>query len=153
MTSACRSPSSPTAPVWSTPPSGKSLRSLAGITTRRDPGTTWSIYGGEPAGLSAAVYAASEGLATIVIERSVVGGQAGSKSRIENYLGFPGGISGAQLAERAREQACRFGAEILAAAKASGASFSPAKAWATWLTGQRSLRTARSAPPASNIDD
>jgi thioredoxin reductase (NADPH) len=72
-----------------------------------------AIYGAGPAGLSAAVYAASEGLATIVVERCTVGGQAGSSSRIENYLGFPRGISGAQLAERAREQACRFGAEIL----------------------------------------
>jgi thioredoxin reductase (NADPH) len=74
-----------------------------------------AIYGAGPAGLSAAVYGASEGLKTIVIERTVVGGQAGSSSRIENYLGFPKGISGAELAERARAQACRFGAEILLA--------------------------------------
>jgi thioredoxin reductase (NADPH) len=72
-----------------------------------------AIYGAGPAGLSAAVYAASDGLTTIVVERSAVGGQAGSSSKIENYLGFPNGISGAELAERAREQACRFGAEIL----------------------------------------
>jgi len=72
-----------------------------------------AIYGGGPAGLSAAVYAASEGLTTALVERLAVGGQASSSSRIENYLGFPSGISGAELAERAREQACRFGAEIL----------------------------------------
>ena len=66
-----------------------------------------AIYGAGPAGLSAAVYGASEGLATVLIERYVPGGQAGSSSRIENYLGFPDGISGADLAERAREQACR----------------------------------------------
>ncbi len=72
-----------------------------------------AIYGAGPAGLSAAVYGASEGLKTVVIERSAVGGQAGTSSRIENYLGFPQGISGADLAVRAREQACRFGAEIL----------------------------------------
>lgn len=72
-----------------------------------------AIYGAGPAGLSAAVYGASEGLSTVVIERSAIGGQAGSSSRIENYLGFPKGISGADLAERARDQACRFGAEIL----------------------------------------
>ncbi|MCU1334863.1 MAG: Thioredoxin reductase [Bryobacterales bacterium] len=72
-----------------------------------------AIYGAGPAGLSAAVYGATEGLATVVVERHAVGGQAGSSSRIENYLGFPSGISGADLAERAREQACRFGAEIL----------------------------------------
>jgi len=72
-----------------------------------------AIFGGGPAGLSAAVYGASEGLKTILIEKSVLGGQAGSSPRIENYLGFPQGISGADLAERAREQARRFGAEIL----------------------------------------
>src|SRR5580693_3254039 len=72
-----------------------------------------AIYGAGPAGLSAAVYGASEGLKTVLIERYAVGGQAGSSPKIENYLGFPEGISGADLAERAREQACRFGAEIL----------------------------------------
>ena len=72
-----------------------------------------AIYGAGPAGLSAAVYGASDGLKTVVIERYAIGGQAGSSPKIENYLGFPGGISGADLAERAREQAVRFGAEIL----------------------------------------
>lgn len=72
-----------------------------------------SIYGAGPAGLSAAVYAASEGLQAVLIERHAVGGQAGSSSLIENYLGFPEGISGAELAERARQQAVRFGIEIL----------------------------------------
>ena len=64
-----------------------------------------SIYGAGPAGLSAAVYAASEGLSTVLIERSAVGGQAGTTSMIENYMGFPQGINGADLAERARQQA------------------------------------------------
>ncbi|KQN38563.1 pyridine nucleotide-disulfide oxidoreductase [Pedobacter sp. Leaf41] len=72
-----------------------------------------SIYGAGPAGLSAAVYAASEGLKTILIEREAIGGQAGTSSLIENYLGFPEGISGANLAERARQQALKFGVEIL----------------------------------------
>jgi thioredoxin reductase (NADPH) len=72
-----------------------------------------AIYGAGPAGLSAAVYGASEGLKTILIERYAVGGQAGSSPKIENYLGFPGGVSGAELAERAREQAIHFGTEIL----------------------------------------
>ena len=76
-----------------------------------------AIYGAGPAGLSAAVYGASEGLKTVLIERYTLGGQAGSSSRIENYLGFPDGISGADLAERAREQVCRFGAEILLASE------------------------------------
>jgi thioredoxin reductase (NADPH) len=72
-----------------------------------------SIYGAGPGGLSAAVYAASEGLKCVLIERTAIGGQAGTSSKIENYLGFPGGISGADLAERARQQAVHFGAEIL----------------------------------------
>lgn len=71
------------------------------------------IHGAGPAGLSAAVYAASEGLRVAVIERHAIGGQAGSSSLIENYMGFPEGISGAALAERARMQAVRFGAEML----------------------------------------
>lgn len=71
------------------------------------------IHGAGPAGLSAAVYAASEGLSVAVVERDAVGGQAGFSSLIENYLGFPGGISGAELAERARRQAVSFGAELV----------------------------------------
>jgi thioredoxin reductase (NADPH) len=71
------------------------------------------IVGAGPAGLAAAVYAASEGLHTGVIEREVPGGQAGTSSRIENYLGFPEGVSGVVLAERARLQAVKFGAEML----------------------------------------
>ncbi|MFE7777122.1 FAD-dependent oxidoreductase [Streptomyces sp. NPDC057445] len=73
------------------------------------------VIGAGPAGLGAAVYAASEGLRTVLVERSATGGQAGQSSRIENYLGFPDGVSGAQLADRARRQALRFGAEILTA--------------------------------------
>ena len=72
-----------------------------------------AIIGGGPAGLAAAVYGASEGLRTIVIEREAPGGQAGTSSRIENYLGFPSGISGDELASRALQQAKRLGAEIL----------------------------------------
>jgi thioredoxin reductase (NADPH) len=72
-----------------------------------------AIYGGGPAGLSAAVYGASEGLKTVLIERSAIGGQAGTSSKIENYLGFPDGITGADLAVRAARQAYQFGAEIL----------------------------------------
>ncbi|MYR24145.1 FAD-dependent oxidoreductase [Streptomyces sp. SID6137] len=73
------------------------------------------VIGGGPAGLGAAVYGASEGLRTVLVERSATGGQAGQSSRIENYLGFPDGVSGAQLTDRARRQAARFGAEILTA--------------------------------------
>ena len=71
------------------------------------------VIGGGPAGLGAAVYGASEGLRTVLVERTATGGQAGQSSRIENYLGFPDGVSGAQLTDRARRQATKFGAELL----------------------------------------
>ena len=71
------------------------------------------VVGAGPAGLAAAVYGASEGLRTLVIEPEAPGGQAGSTSRIENYLGFPSGITGADLGRRAHAQASRFGAEFL----------------------------------------
>src|SRR5205085_8323822 len=76
--------------------------------------------GGGPAGLAAAVYGASEGLSTIVIEREAPGGQAGTSSRIENYLGFPNGVSGDELASRALQQARRLGAEILVTRAVAG---------------------------------
>ncbi|MEU2877256.1 FAD-dependent oxidoreductase [Streptomyces sp. NPDC007070] len=78
------------------------------------------VVGGGPAGLGAAVYGASEGLRTVLVERSATGGQAGQSSRIENYLGFPDGVSGGQLTERARRQAAKFGAEILTAREVTG---------------------------------
>jgi thioredoxin reductase (NADPH) len=71
------------------------------------------IVGGGPAGLAAAVYGASEGLRTVMVEREAPGGQAGQSSRIENYLGFPNGLSGSELAQRATTQARRLGAELL----------------------------------------
>jgi len=86
-----------------------------------------AIYGAGPAGLSASVYGSSDGLKTILVERWAVGGQAATSSKIENYLGFPGGISGAELAERAREQSCRFGTEILMAREGVRAEFPPGK--------------------------
>jgi thioredoxin reductase (NADPH) len=73
------------------------------------------VVGGGPAGLGAAVYGASEGLRTLLVEQRATGGQAGQSSRIENYLGFPDGISGGQLAERARRQAAKFGVEVVTA--------------------------------------
>ncbi len=73
------------------------------------------VVGAGPAGLGAAVYGASEGLRTVLVERTATGGQAGQSARIENYLGFPDGVSGAQLTDRARRQASRFGAELLTA--------------------------------------
>jgi thioredoxin reductase (NADPH) len=73
------------------------------------------IVGGGPAGLAAAVYGASEGLCTLLVERTACGGQAGTSSRIENYLGFPAGLSGEELASRATRQARKFGAELCVA--------------------------------------
>ena len=77
------------------------------------------VVGGGPAGLAAAVYGASEGLRTVLIERTATGGQAGQSSKIENYLGFPDGVGGGQLADRARRQAEKFGAELITAREAT----------------------------------
>jgi thioredoxin reductase (NADPH) len=95
-------------------PSEPELASKVGLAT--NPSTDFYdliVIGGGPAGLGAAVYGASEGLRTVLVERTATGGQAGQSSRIENYLGFPDGVSGSQLTERARRQAAKFGAEIL----------------------------------------
>ncbi|MEQ1756936.1 MAG: FAD-dependent oxidoreductase [Vicinamibacterales bacterium] len=80
------------------------------------------VIGGGPAGLAAAVYAASEGLRVVLVERDTTGGQAGTSSKIENYLGFPNGISGADLARRATGQAVKFGAEIVSTQEVASVS-------------------------------
>ncbi|HEY0224879.1 MAG TPA: FAD-dependent oxidoreductase [Mycobacterium sp.] len=85
------------------------------------------VIGGGPAGLAAAVYGASEGLRTVLIERTATGGQAGQSSRIENYLGFPDGVSGGQLADRARRQAEKFGAELITARTATALEINGSK--------------------------
>ncbi|CCV15044.1 Cyclic nucleotide-regulated FAD-dependent pyridine nucleotide-disulphide oxidoreductase [Mesorhizobium sp. STM 4661] len=102
-------------------PAVRELAIRLGLQTRPR-GTEYdvAIVGGGPAGLAAAVYGASEGLRTIVVEREAPGGQAGTSSRIENYLGFPGGISGDELASRALQQARRLGAEILVTRAVAG---------------------------------
>jgi thioredoxin reductase (NADPH) len=110
-------------------PDGDTLRSpstldLAGAlglrTTAQQPLYDVCIVGGGPAGLAAAVYAASEGLSTVVVEREAPGGQAGQSAAIENYLGFPKGLSGSDLAQRAIAQAARFGAEMVLARDVAG---------------------------------
>jgi thioredoxin reductase (NADPH) len=85
------------------------------------------VIGGGPAGLAAAVYGASEGLHTVLIERTATGGQAGQSSKIENYLGFPDGVRGDQLADRARRQAVKFGAELITARAATALEVSGSK--------------------------
>jgi thioredoxin reductase (NADPH) len=100
-------------------PDLKSLAEKIGLKTQASqPFYDLIIIGAGPAGLAAAVYGASEGLRTIVIEKEAAGGQAGTSARIENYLGFPKGVSGADLARRAAAQAQRLGAEILTAQEA-----------------------------------
>ncbi|HEV8168065.1 MAG TPA: FAD-dependent oxidoreductase, partial [Pyrinomonadaceae bacterium] len=97
-------------------PSLAELAEHAGLRTRATEAFyDLAIVGGGPAGLAAAVYGASEGLRTVMIEREAPGGQAGMSSRIENYLGFPSGLTGADLARRAVVQARRFGVEIISA--------------------------------------
>jgi thioredoxin reductase (NADPH) len=97
-------------------PTARELADRLGMQTRAQlPFYDLVVVGGGPAGLAAALYGASEGLRTVLVERSAPGGQAGTSSQIENYLGFPGGVSGADLARRAATQARRFGAEILTA--------------------------------------
>jgi thioredoxin reductase (NADPH) len=96
-------------------PSVRRLAEAIGFQTQpAHPSYDVAIAGGGVAGLAAAVYGASEGLRTVLLERAVLGGQAGASSRIENYLGFPNGLSGDELSERARRQALRFGAELVA---------------------------------------
>src|SRR4051794_2296700 len=97
-------------------PSESEIASAVGLTTT--PATDFYdliVIGGGPAGLGSAVYGASEGLRTVLVERQATGGQAGQSSRIENYLGFPDGVSGVQLTDRARRQAAKFGTEVLTA--------------------------------------
>ena len=110
-------------------PDGAALRSprpaevAAAIGLTATPGLPFYdliVVGGGPAGLGAAVYGASEGLRTVLVEREAIGGQAGQSSRIENYLGFPSGLSGADLARRAATQARRFGAELLLVSEVTG---------------------------------
>ena len=116
----CRSSSSPTARSCEI----RATRDIAervGLQTKAAlPFYDLVIVGGGPAGLAAAVYGASEGLKTLLIEREAPGGQAGTTSRIENYLGFPAGLTGGDLARRALAQARRLGAEILSPQEVTG---------------------------------
>src|SRR5215475_154045 len=102
-------------------PSTLKLASALGLrTSARQPLYDVCIVGGGPAGLAAGVYAASEGLSTVIVEREAPGGQAGQSAAIENYLGFPRGLTGSDLAQRAIAQVSRFGAEMVLARDVAG---------------------------------
>ncbi len=108
------------------------------------------IVGGGPAGLAAAVYGASEGLTTLVVEADAVGGQAGTSSMIRNYLGFPRGVSGMRLAQRANQQAIRFGAALFNGTSATGLTFDEAQQVWTVETSRGEVR-ARAVVLASGV--
>src|SRR5687767_11364924 len=104
---------------WLAEPSDEELAEHVGLSTEAEsPYYDLIIVGAGPAGLAAAVYGASEGLRTVLIDKDAPGGQAGMSSAIENYLGFPDGVSGSELAGRALRQAERFGAEVVVAREA-----------------------------------
>lgn len=111
--------------AWLRNPSDRELAEVLGLREELEESVyDLAIVGGGPAGLAAAVYGASEGLRTVVVERTAPGGQAGRSMRIENYLGFPAGITGADLAERATVQAHKFGARLPVGTQVTGLSFS-----------------------------
>ncbi|WP_166902739.1 FAD-dependent oxidoreductase [Mycobacterium sp. DL440] len=118
-------------------PSDGELADMLGLSTT--PSLTMydlAVIGGGPAGLAAAVYGASEGLRTVLIEGTTTGGQAGRSSRIENYLGFPTGVSGAELATSARRQAERFGAEVITTREAVALDIAGAARTITFADGE-----------------
>ena len=123
-------------------PTNAELARLVGlpVASAREAGCDLVIVGMGPAGLAAAVYAASEGLGTIVVDAVAAGGQAGTSSRIENYLGFPSGISGAELAERAALQAAKFGARARLALRATALSHRDGQ-YITHLEGAGQIRS------------
>jgi thioredoxin reductase (NADPH) len=128
-------------------PQLREVAELLGLQTRASAGEYDTvIIGAGPAGLAAAVYGASEGLRTIVIEREAPGGQAGTSSRIENYLGFPSGVSGDELASRALQQARRLGAEMLVTRSITG--IDPATRHVHLDGGDRYMRARSSSPRA-----
>jgi thioredoxin reductase (NADPH) len=122
-------------------PGSRELAEKIGMQTKaRLPFYDLVILGAGPAGLAAAVYGASEGLRTLLLEQSAPGGQAGTSSKIENYLGFPSVVSGKDLARRAATQALRFGAEVLPTRRSpSGARIRTA--WCVWPTERTSPAT------------
>ena len=133
-------------------PSPAELSEHLGLTFSATPGHTFDlvVVGAGPAGLAAAVYGASEGLDTVVLEAGDVGGQAGTSSRIENYLGFPSGLSGLELAQRATVQAQKFGASITHPCRVAG--FRPESGWHVVVLADGSEIPARSVVVATGAE-
>ncbi len=133
------------------PSNGELLRALGiGLELSPREEVDLLIVGGGPAGLGAAVYGASEGLDTLVIESTALGGQAGSSRRIENYLGFPAGISGTELTSRAITQARKFGARVASPYRAKRSSPAASATWSGSRTASRSPRAPSCSPRARN---
>jgi thioredoxin reductase (NADPH) len=132
----------PTGKLLSNPTIETIAQNLGWITKPRNSEYDVSIFGAGPAGLSAAVYAASEGLSTVLVEREAIGGQAGTSSRIENYLGFPNGITETELAERARQQAVKFGVDILLIRESIKAEFVDSKIKVDLIDGSKIIAKA-----------
>ena len=137
------------APRWCSRPTANWPGTWALNTTRPTDFYDLIVIGGGPAGLGAAVYGASEGLRTVLVERTATGGQAGQSSRIENYLGFPDGVSGAQLADRARRQAIKFGAELVTTRDVVALEVNGSARTVRFSDGPAWTRTPSSLPPAS----
>lgn len=134
-------------------PSNQELARALGLldSAPGDRGCDLLVVGAGPAGLAASVYGASEGLRTIALERLAVGGQAGTSSRIENYLGFPAGIAGAELAERAEIQARKFGARLEVSAEATAIEPRDGGYAVTFGDGERDHIHARSVVIAAGV--
>jgi thioredoxin reductase (NADPH) len=131
-------------------PSNGEIARMLGVATQPEGGLyDLIVIGGGPAGLAAAVYGASDGMRTLVIERQVVGGQAGTSSLIRNYLGFPRGVSGAELAARAHEQAMSLGVEFLPITEVTGLQTSGAERIV--VLGERTTARARAVVVATGV--
>ena len=140
---ACRYVYSPTGTRMDCPTLRQITEKLGWFSTPSRTEYDLAIYGAGPAGLSAAVYGASDGLRTVLLERYAIGGLAGSTSCIENYLGFPDGISGAELlAERARKQALKFGVDILLGREGVRTELMPGKGVGVLADGTRMVARA-----------
>ena len=135
-------------------PSNKQITECLGLNDPLDPSKVRDlvVVGAGPAGLAAAVYGASEGLDVLVLESSAPGGQAGSSSKIENYLGFPMGVSGQELTSLAYTQAQKFGADVQVASGGSRLAAPIGSTQWKWLQASESWRARSSSRPAPSTE-